>query len=386
MRDNYQTGWTESVTGQGRKGRILLAEYAVICVALLLLIAGMGACGKTKAQKEEEMALAWQAQYDLGIRYLEDGKYEEAVIAFQAAIDIDPKRAEAYLGIANVYIELDDLEQAAAILEKGYAQTQSEDIRKKQEEVEGLQEEKLHVWTEATCTEPRTCSHCGKTEGEATGHTWVEANYQDPKTCSVCGETEGDVLVPSYVEHGMTVHTEEGVAYDFSARCYLDSSRRAAGSLTFHDYEILESDEENGLEALEGYEWRKVSATAIFDDDNARNYGWITDSVWDDYYSIETWQDSKTEDGEGREKHTVNFHGVDYTECIFMRDFSSEWLNSGVLVTEETFFFRVPEGYDGAVAGYWDGTYGLMKEKDEDVEKLYTYEILDENAVLFRLK
>ena len=30
-----------------------------------------------------------------------------------------------------------------------------------------------HVWTDATCTTPKTCSECGETEGEALGHTWV---------------------------------------------------------------------------------------------------------------------------------------------------------------------------------------------------------------------
>jgi len=42
----------------------------------------------------------WQEQYDLGVRYLNEGKYEEAVIAFHAAIEIDPKQADAYIGLA----------------------------------------------------------------------------------------------------------------------------------------------------------------------------------------------------------------------------------------------------------------------------------------------
>lgn len=51
-----------------------------------------------------------------------------------------------------------------------------------------------HKWMEATCTEPKTCSECGETEGEALGHKWVEATCTEPKTCSVCGEKEGDPL------------------------------------------------------------------------------------------------------------------------------------------------------------------------------------------------
>ena len=46
---------------------------------------------------------AWQEQYDLGVRYLSEGNYEEAIIAFTAAIDIDPKQPDAYLGLADVY-------------------------------------------------------------------------------------------------------------------------------------------------------------------------------------------------------------------------------------------------------------------------------------------
>ncbi len=51
-----------------------------------------------------------------------------------------------------------------------------------------------HGWQEATCTEPKTCSKCGETEGEALGHTWEEVTCTEPKTCSVCQETEGEAL------------------------------------------------------------------------------------------------------------------------------------------------------------------------------------------------
>lgn len=51
-----------------------------------------------------------------------------------------------------------------------------------------------HQWVEATCTKPKKCSVCSKTEGEALGHQWVEATCTEPKTCSVCGETEGEAL------------------------------------------------------------------------------------------------------------------------------------------------------------------------------------------------
>ena len=57
-----------------------------------------------------------------------------------------------------------------------------------------------HQWTEATCTEPRTCTECGATEGEPYGHKWVEATCSEAKHCSVCGEKEGETLAHTWEE------------------------------------------------------------------------------------------------------------------------------------------------------------------------------------------
>ncbi|MCD8010293.1 MAG: hypothetical protein LUF34_05805 [Lachnospiraceae bacterium] len=51
-----------------------------------------------------------------------------------------------------------------------------------------------HDWSEATCTEPQTCTVCGETQGEALGHDWSEATCTEPQTCTVCGETQGEAL------------------------------------------------------------------------------------------------------------------------------------------------------------------------------------------------
>ena len=61
-----------------------------------------------------------------------------------------------------------------------------------------------HKWVDATCTEPKICSVCGETEGEALGHEWVEATCTEPKTCSRCGETEGEALGHEWVEASCT--------------------------------------------------------------------------------------------------------------------------------------------------------------------------------------
>lgn len=34
-----------------------------------------------------------------------------------------------------------------------------------------------HTWSEATCTEPKTCSECGETEGKALGHCFLSTTF-----------------------------------------------------------------------------------------------------------------------------------------------------------------------------------------------------------------
>ncbi len=146
---------------------------ALLSVLYLLLLC---ACGQTVAGPEAEPSQGptWQEQYDLGVRYLSEGNYEEAILAFTAAIEIDPKwapayvgrgdayvlsgeaernlaaakadyetaieldetSAEAYLGLADVYIRQGDYEKALEILRKGLGKTGDTSIEKKLGEVE----------------------------------------------------------------------------------------------------------------------------------------------------------------------------------------------------------------------------------------------------------
>ena len=48
-----------------------------------------------------------------------------------------------------------------------------------------------HSWQDPTCTDPKTCTRCNLTEGEAAGHQWEEATTEAPQTCSVCKKTTG---------------------------------------------------------------------------------------------------------------------------------------------------------------------------------------------------
>lgn len=51
-----------------------------------------------------------------------------------------------------------------------------------------------HDWSDATCVVPKFCYTCSLTEGEPLGHVWKEADCENPRTCTVCGEKTGESL------------------------------------------------------------------------------------------------------------------------------------------------------------------------------------------------
>lgn len=55
-----------------------------------------------------------------------------------------------------------------------------------------------HNYSNATCSQPRTCS-CGATIGSALGHQFSNATCTAPKKCSRCGTTSGSALGHNYV-------------------------------------------------------------------------------------------------------------------------------------------------------------------------------------------
>ena len=101
----------------------------------VLTLLSLSACAPKKGAPT-----TWQEQYDLGVRYLSEGNYEEAVIAFTAAIKIDSKRPEAYLGLSDAYTEQGDVEKAIETLKCGQEQTDDQTIQERLEQLLALQD------------------------------------------------------------------------------------------------------------------------------------------------------------------------------------------------------------------------------------------------------
>ena len=56
-----------------------------------------------------------------------------------------------------------------------------------------------HVFAPSDCENPQRCP-CGATRGNAVGHSWENATCSSPKTCLACEKTEGEPLPHDFVE------------------------------------------------------------------------------------------------------------------------------------------------------------------------------------------
>ena len=126
-----------------KKPLIITTVILVLC----LIVGGIFALTANSAERR----LA--DQLELGRKYLEEMDYEQAIVAFEAAIAIDPKCEEAYLALAetyiaqgtgdsgvylpgaDIYVTQDNIEKAIKVLEEGYSQTGSETILARLEEL-----------------------------------------------------------------------------------------------------------------------------------------------------------------------------------------------------------------------------------------------------------
>ena len=117
--------------------------FYILLAALLLLT--LAACAKTPAAElttePAGEAPDWQTQYDLGVRYLSEGNYEEAIIAFTAAIEIDPKQPDTYKQLAEAYYALGEDEKARDILRQGYEATGDDSLNLEEAENELTEDE-----------------------------------------------------------------------------------------------------------------------------------------------------------------------------------------------------------------------------------------------------
>ena len=245
-----------------------------------------------------------------------------------------------------------------------------------------------HDLSEATCTEAPTCKRCGATEGEPLGHDLSEANYQDPPTCSRCGAIEGEKLKGSFEEHGMVCNAKADTDIPYTTDVYEEVDAQTTGTVRFSDFKCFKGDDT--FPEKDGYVWLTVHMTADYTDDAAWEYGYRTGICIEDYYTVEAHDDSMKHEEKmpaGFEKfdeystYKVNYHGQEY-DCVRVgvTDKETGWVEDKHAHVGHTYWFQVPDGYDGSVLGF----YHNHRDK-EWKEGMYIYDVADEEAIFFRL-
>ena len=202
------------------------------------------------------------------MRYLSEGNYEEAIIAFEAAIKIDPKRPEAYLQEAYAYVGMGDLEAAKAILERGYGRTKDEGLLKKLKEFENGQclplnaygateftwRENYYTFSELTSEQQRLIETIGNAainndtdtlyglldmpgiEGFTPDHGYTIWNGYKVSLRFYPYEIDGEGDMSGSID--ITLRSENGMGYAYGVNS--SSAVSTAGRNDWHDYYYFE--------------------------------------------------------------------------------------------------------------------------------------------------
>lgn len=174
-----------------------MKKPVIFCFILILCLSLLCSCSKSLDKR-------WQEQYDLGVRYLSEGNYEEAVIAFTAAIEIDPKKIEAYNGLAEAYLVMGDYESAATVWDTTQItdeelQALFDDQSAKYAEIQtGLESGKTGVWITGLSFDKDSflagmetkfyVTAIYQTQDNADAKLYIAANTEDSRTWISQGE------------------------------------------------------------------------------------------------------------------------------------------------------------------------------------------------------
>ncbi len=247
-----------------------------------------------------------------------------------------------------------------------------------------------HEWKAATCTEPKTCSRCGKTEGDSLGHNVVNATFQKGEYCSVCGETFSDPITSGFDITGKSYQTVDlssavNKEYDYTTginRNITNSNQKVTGTVGAN-WAVVIDDKigtsisldrfylpagikpdivecpgiSNLLKEKDGYEWRCINVHLEFDSQ------WYLYCLFEDYYTLSQYDENA--------RFQTNTSNPQITEITsqFSVDYNGKKINDCLLVglapddcKSFTVCYRVPKGYDGCVFSLIDSRALLLKE------------------------
>lgn len=120
-----------------KKGKKILI-FVISIIVILLVVVNVLLYLYMNSPEQKAMK-----QVDLGQKYLLSLDYEQAIAAFEIAIELEPKNVDAYLGMADAYVAMGDPARAIKILKKGYKETSDDTLKEKMDELEAEQNRKV---------------------------------------------------------------------------------------------------------------------------------------------------------------------------------------------------------------------------------------------------
>lgn len=162
--------------------------------------------------------------------------------------------------------------------------------------------------------------------------------------------TEATATQANFEKYGLVCNSKLNTTYPYVIPCY-DREYTTNGKVTFSDYKVFGGDETH--EALDGYEWRAVTCTVVFDDENAYNHGYSGIGVGTtDYYNDSFLDNYK----EKKVSFSATYNGIEYTGMQYDREvLFSDWDDSGYTYKFRE-LYRVPINYDGVVLAIYNPT------------------------------
>lgn len=395
------------------KKKILSKEKIIIvCVAVVALIAIIVIAMNVNANKSNNEL---QKLLDLGNKYLAEMDYEQAIVAFQNAIDIDPKCEDAYDALIDIYIELGDYDSALEITQMAMENVDNVDyfaeriievnelvnqqqlLAKEKNEIDKTkieQKDKVDVSEEET-SELNTETSENEQEKSTSIQEEVDENQESSETST---QTENENTDTSNVSANETNYAQTGVAYPISLVVvgYFDEEGNYdpynAGNYDL-EYKVNNmaisyfDDVNKYAKAVNGYEWRVGSIKLTETEDvsyytGEMQYGQFGYRVgiagatnWDEDWSDDVDQYFPNFDYIGNDMYSSKYDltGADGSVktgyVVYIKNYDN-------VETNYYFYYMVPENYTG------DVTLTIYGSKLENGEIVRNYD----NAYTFLVK
>ncbi len=238
-----------------RQSKLVIGITAgMLLVAVVVIIAVLMASSSDSKKYARHMEAAQ--------RYMDELDYEQAIVEYRAAIEIEPNNVEAYQALAEIYVQTGDYEAAIAVLNQGIGQTGSEELAVYIEEVQAAYEE-LQVLAEASAQEEKTSINNVRIQEEQPKEIYeeqgssVEASVREEEQIEIeQEEVHPDQEVPQEEmrdsqentarngEREETVYNDDGsyIIYEYDANGHLVKEALYKAGGTLDEYWIYEYD------------------------------------------------------------------------------------------------------------------------------------------------